>query len=227
MNSRIKKAKHYAEVLGALQEVKREVDYISDRTHVTILREDIERLESRIDTALSIAHHRPPNLCELVLTRDMAEYMADLLVSLVLHDAQETAANNGEPKFRLFKKDRAVWKTDALIWATQVLTEIAVETGRYPVDIVRGVAEASGIPLPTVEFDKAGSEEKEQVVWPKDFDKIKDPRGGLLWQRVADCLVFEGLGHGVALQDDGDLEWPPDIQEFMDSFWCGTPVIGS
>ena len=224
MNSKIKKAKHYSDIRDSLGTLREDMEY--DDIMTDPYREIIDTLESRIDTALSPAHHRPPNLCELVLTRDMAEYMADLLVSLVLHDAQETARNNDEPEFELSEKERAAWKTDALIWATQVLTEIAVGTGRCPVDIVRGVAETSGIPLPTVEFGKVDSEEKEHVVWPKDFDKIKDPRVGLLWQRVCDCLVFETLGHGITLQDDGDLEWSPDIQEFLDGFWRETPALG-
>lgn len=224
MNSRIKKAKHYADIREALSDV-RAILHHRDGT-LPALQSTLDTLESRIDTALSPAHHRPPNLCELVLTRDMADCMAELLVSLVLWDAQETARNNDEPEFELSDDARELWKTDALIWATQILTEIAVETGRYPVDIVRGVAEASGIPLPTVEFDRVDSDEKEHVPYPPDFDKIKDPRGGLLWQRVCDCLVFEVLGHGVALGDDGDLEWPPDIQEFLDEMYVETPSLG-
>ena len=225
MNSRLKKAKHYADIREALGLLDQHIGYTDDRTREP-LEQALKTLEARIDTALSIAHHRPPNLCELVLTRDMSEYMADLLVSLVLWDAQETARNNDEPEFELSDDARELWKTDALIWATQILTEIAVETGRYPVDIVRGVAETSGIPLLTMEFDKVDSEEKEKIPWPALFNNIRDPRGGLLWQRVCDCLVFEVLGHGVALQDDGDLEWPPDIQEFLDVMYVETPSLG-
>lgn len=225
MNSKIKKAKQYADIREVLELLDQQIGYTDDRTREP-LEQTLKTLKSRIDTALYTSTHRPPNLCELVLTRDMAVYMADLLVSLVFHDAQETAKNNKEPPFKLCKKDKDLWMADALIWATQILTEIAVETGRYPVDIVRGVAETSGIPLPTMEFDKTDSEEKEIIPWPALFDTIKDPRGGLLWQRVADCLVFETIGHGVTLQDDGDLEWSPDIREFLDGFWKETPALG-